>query len=205
MEPLPEISTSMNVKRAKRSTTCKNTDGDANRLVSEQKFYLSRLRHVTCGLDENFQFTCKLGSLHTNLTSMERIVDTFQRQQLSCYELVQCGDLNISVLSVRNKKPIEFEVSSNDGKKAVFTLNELNNLSSVLSIIITKLQMINTLNLPKQYFSLVSQYSGDADWINFSNFVKSLELEPVIVLIILEYNYLFRKTVNLRLLYKSGK
>lgn len=65
--------------------------------------------------------------------------------------------------------------------------------------------MLNMLNLSKHYFDLVSQYVGKADWRVFSNFVKSCELNPMVMSAILEYTYLFRNTVNLQLLYRLRK
>lgn len=176
----------------------------ANRLVSEQRYYLSRVRYLTCGLDETFQFTCTLGRFDTNLTCVEALLDATITQRSVYNQPIQCGDLNVAVLSVRNKIPTEFEVSSRD-VKSVFSVKELNNLSHVLPIIRAKMRVLNSLNLSEQYFNLVSQYAGEADWSAFSNFVKARELDPTVISAVLEYCYIFRKTVNLQLLYRSRK
>lgn len=116
----------------------------------------------------------------------------------------QFDDLTLAVLSVKNKIPVEFEVSSN-GLKTVLTMKEIKNISHVLPIIRSKKDMVNTLNLSNQYFNLIRQYTGQADWISFSNYVKSVELSHQIKFIVLEYIYVYSSTVNLQLIHTNKK
>lgn len=114
----------------------------ADRLVLEKRFYFGHVRHITRGLNETFQFTCVLGCLTTNLTSVEAVLDAAVTRQFVCNQLREYGDLNITVLSVTNKRTVQFEVSPND-VTSVFTLKEFNSLAHVLPITITKIQILN--------------------------------------------------------------